>query len=300
MDPAALRNRLVMATSMWREHTEEPLAQDAPRRSRRADRRLRAQAGRDDVRQGHPGHGAQGRRPDLGPGPRPARRRPGQGAGAWPATRTWRGLPPRAATSRGSLTPRMGAFYSQRVKARTLGFLIVGVAGISLLLVAAPALGHGARPTRRTCSCRSRPAIGLGLVLVSAPRRRHGPARGGRGRDRRVQRGQLPARAGGAGAHHLHLARALRVRVLPPDRGLRLHGGAGPVVRPRAHRPGRDEPVRALADRDRHPVRGRDAALDGGAAGDGPHRGAPGERGAGPGASSTPPPTPSSRSTRTA
>lgn len=30
MDPAALRNRLVMATSMWREHTEEPLPKMPP------------------------------------------------------------------------------------------------------------------------------------------------------------------------------------------------------------------------------------------------------------------------------
>jgi len=30
MDPAALRNRLVMATSMWRESTEEPLPRMAP------------------------------------------------------------------------------------------------------------------------------------------------------------------------------------------------------------------------------------------------------------------------------
>lgn len=30
MDPAALRNRLVMATSMWREHTDEPLPKMPP------------------------------------------------------------------------------------------------------------------------------------------------------------------------------------------------------------------------------------------------------------------------------
>ena len=30
MDPAALRNRLVMATSMWRETTDEPLPKMAP------------------------------------------------------------------------------------------------------------------------------------------------------------------------------------------------------------------------------------------------------------------------------
>ena len=30
MDPAALRNRLVMATAMWREHTEEPLPKMPP------------------------------------------------------------------------------------------------------------------------------------------------------------------------------------------------------------------------------------------------------------------------------
>ena len=30
MDPAALRNRLVMATSLWRDHTEEPLPRMPP------------------------------------------------------------------------------------------------------------------------------------------------------------------------------------------------------------------------------------------------------------------------------
>ena len=30
MDPAALRNRLVMATSMWREHTDDPLPKMPP------------------------------------------------------------------------------------------------------------------------------------------------------------------------------------------------------------------------------------------------------------------------------
>lgn len=30
MDPAALRNRLVMATSMWREYTDEPLPKMPP------------------------------------------------------------------------------------------------------------------------------------------------------------------------------------------------------------------------------------------------------------------------------
>ena len=36
MDPAALRNRLVMATSMWREATDDPLPRMAPGRSRRS------------------------------------------------------------------------------------------------------------------------------------------------------------------------------------------------------------------------------------------------------------------------
>ena len=30
MDPAALRNRLVMATSLWRDHTDEPLPRMPP------------------------------------------------------------------------------------------------------------------------------------------------------------------------------------------------------------------------------------------------------------------------------
>lgn len=61
----------------------------------------------------------------------------------------------------------MGAFYSQRVKARTLGYLIAGVAGVSLLLVLLP---HSdmVRTEATYVFAPIAAAIGLALVLVSS------------------------------------------------------------------------------------------------------------------------------------
>ena len=61
----------------------------------------------------------------------------------------------------------MGAFYSQRVKARTLGFLIAGMAGVSLLLVLLPH-SEMVRTDETYVFAPIAAALGLGLVLVSS------------------------------------------------------------------------------------------------------------------------------------
>ena len=80
MDQIALRNRLLLATAMWKDDTQEPLPKLPP--GEPAEQLSSFELLLVDMlcAQGHPGDGAPGGRPDLGPGARPLRRRSGEAA----------------------------------------------------------------------------------------------------------------------------------------------------------------------------------------------------------------------------
>ena len=80
MDQIELRNRLLVATGMWKEATGEPLPRMAPGDPAAQIQELRAHARQPAVGERHARERAGDRRPHLGPGPRPAGLRPGQAA----------------------------------------------------------------------------------------------------------------------------------------------------------------------------------------------------------------------------
>ena len=132
----------------------------------------------------------------------------------------------------------MGVLYSQRVKARALGYLIAGVAaGQPGCIVLVPHAAHGRRDRGADPGARSPCRSALAVAMF-------GPARG---RD---------AAAGLHGAGHacwwpgpttswgpralpdpLHVDGAVRVRVLPPPRRAPAHGAHRGHLRAGADRP---------------------------------------------------------------
>ena len=253
MDPAALRNRLVMATAMWREATEEPLPQDAARatpRSRSRDSSSSWSRCCSPRPRPRPRRKVADQTWDLvhdRPDDDPVKRRVVAGHEALAQARR-RGRRPQ----REVVTPR-GPLFSRAIEAaRALGFLFIGVAAWS---GSSRCSSRTTRWSRRARCSRSGGRCG--------DRARHRAAcadRGRRGRRCTPRWRRAPCIVGAANyfvgprravPDHVHAGSpSTRSRSSALRGGAGSHGADRRVVRGGARRPGRTvEPGRALAAR---------------------------------------------------